>query len=322
MIFARPYPLPEPFKMPGYIGKLAFSPDGRWLAVAGGIGDGLPAVPTEVYLYQWPAGTPVRNLKGAGGRLTHLVFSPDSKLLAGGGGSEVLVWDLDKEAPRQRFERRDSVTGLGFLADNRTLVAASIGSGKGSDGACAWNVSDGKPIALSWGKEPNTRAFTLVGSTQAALSSNSNLYLYSLPDGRKRRLAQMDKHIQVVVGSGDERFVAGKAAADVVLWNVKELRQVPLLEMDAAFNPTLSPDGRLLAARSYKKDIQVWDTTTGKEVARFPNASAGHNVSPLAFTADSSTLAACGSTRVLEFWDVSRLGSPPAIADTKKARDK
>src|SRR3954469_6193495 len=69
------------------IDSLAFSPDGKLLALGGGTdGRRKPAIAGggSVTLLDPLTGKEVQDLKGPGGKVTAVAFSPDGKLLAGG----------------------------------------------------------------------------------------------------------------------------------------------------------------------------------------------------------------------------------------------
>jgi WD40 repeat protein len=66
---------------------MAFSPDGRLLATAGGDG--------AVRLWDLGTNTELRRVGGPGDRLTGVAFSPDGRLLAASGtDADVRLWDL------------------------------------------------------------------------------------------------------------------------------------------------------------------------------------------------------------------------------------
>jgi WD40 repeat protein len=126
---------------------LAFSPDGKWLAVATG--------PTpedknckdictafgEITLWETDSWKLVRRLRGNNAPLGSLAFSPDGQLLAAGAASlinmgpgspagdefkfEIFLWDVATGELKQKFPgHTNSVTSLAFSPDNRLLASA------------------------------------------------------------------------------------------------------------------------------------------------------------------------------------------------------
>jgi WD40 repeat protein len=93
----------------GAILGLAISPDGRFLASAGGGGN--PACPGEVKLWDITAGRLIADLKGHRAWVETVAFSPDGRVLVSAGGSahgpgELKLWNLRtpplQDAARQR----------------------------------------------------------------------------------------------------------------------------------------------------------------------------------------------------------------------------
>jgi WD40 repeat protein len=88
------------------------------------------------------------------GTLGVLLFSPDSKLLAGRGGDQaVRLWEVSTGEELRRIRRRPgdpggfgnthvSGAGLAFLPDGRTLV-----SGSADTTLLVWDVTRMRPVA-------------------------------------------------------------------------------------------------------------------------------------------------------------------------------
>jgi WD40 repeat protein len=125
---------------------LAFSPDGKWLAIATGptpedknCTNICPAF-GEILLWETGSWKLIRRLRASASPIRTLAFSPDSQMVAGGGASmnmgfgeslqeeskiEVFLWDVTTGDLKQRFPgHTDSITSLAFAPDSRLLASA------------------------------------------------------------------------------------------------------------------------------------------------------------------------------------------------------
>lgn len=85
----------------GMVFSLAFSPDGKWLAVGGSN--------RRVQLYQWPSGEFAGDLDGHTGRLIHVEFTPDSRsLISASDDNRIIVWELETREVRATFTGHSS----------------------------------------------------------------------------------------------------------------------------------------------------------------------------------------------------------------------
>ena len=189
---------------------LAFSPDGRLLASAGGNSEEKAG---EVLVWNAATGERVAAFDDCESAVLGLAFDPHSRLLAAGGGrlqrnrfGEIKVWDLQRREAVGGFERQPArINAVTFDGSGRLATASSDGIVR------IWAPSGGKEL------------FRLVGHRSAVLSVAFS------PDGK--RLAT----------GGDDKTLR--------LWESTEGKELFVLdEPEVVSAVAFSPDGRWLAS--------------------------------------------------------------------------
>ena len=241
---------------------LAYSGDGVLLAV--GV--------AESVVQLWDVSTPTAPrelppLKGFTSWAGGLAFSPRTRLLASGVGSEIILWDLDTQGNATSTKRLREVRGsLGVI---------------------------------------DTVAFSPDGRMLVSAGSDRNLTLWDL-SGRGREPVKLKGHEGEVYSAGfspDGKVVASASYDGAVkLWDVSSLwpaaRQMS--HGDWLYAVAFSPDSRLLASVAQHPTrngtLKLWDVATERFVAE-------RHVAPgrLAFSPDGNLLAAddSGTVRLL-----------------------
>lgn len=120
------------------ITSMDYSPDGKYLAVAGY---------HEVLLHQADGGKLLARLIGLSERIEAVAFSPDGKLLAIAGGSpgrfgEIQIWDVEKKKLNQAISTTfDTIYGLSWSPDG-----SKIAYGCADNTLRALDASNGKQV--------------------------------------------------------------------------------------------------------------------------------------------------------------------------------
>jgi RNA polymerase sigma factor (sigma-70 family) len=157
---------------------MAFSPDGRWLAVVGGE-PGRRNERGELQLWDVESGREVQSFEGHKERPTQVEFSPDGRMLATGCLDNVLrLWEVASGVERHRFAgQTGAVYSVTFAPDGRTLAASSADAP-----GYVWDI-----YARSEAPQPPTadelnQCWSDLAATDAAVAFRSIRRLVNAPD--------------------------------------------------------------------------------------------------------------------------------------------
>lgn len=269
-------------------GVVAFSPDGRRLAIGEDTGR------LRLLDLQTKAFSSLDVPPGFG--VIRVAFSPDSKYLAAGFASSIgtiCLWDGRTGEPRgQLTNHTDSARALVFAPDSRQLASVS------SDGSLRlWNLAalsqvrclrtrSGTPTALVM--QPDGRTLITGGSGGSvcfwdAFASNRepahtwtrvSFGIGSAADLEAPSYVPGTLDPRVVRRSGfafapDSRtFITPERGGSLMLWDARPLRittNLPALGSNH-WCVASSPDGHWLAVANTSQNITVWDWAAGREV--------------------------------------------------------
>jgi WD40 repeat protein len=334
---------------------LAFSPEGKWLATAGGdhrlrLWD-LETLQAEVVL---PHHTDA----------VHAVaWSPDGTRLASGGSDQtVRIFDTKTWKILATLEGHSApVLAVALLADGRAVSA-------GEDAIVrVWDVAGKKQIAALEGHSGSVRAIAIApgGATIATAGDDKSVKLWDAASLQPR--ASINGHQQPVLclafspqgktlasgaaGGGlhyldpargtvrkttsthsgritgiaflpeAEGVLSAGEDATIRVWRAAEPPIPPLVSLPAhgasAYAVSFSPDGKWLATGGKDKLVALRNPMTGEIVRTFP----GHNglVYDVAFSPDSELLASGSSDGAVRIWS---LGTGGFVASFKGWKDR
>ncbi len=284
---------------PGYVNKLAFSPDGNILASGGENTTKL----WDVEAQQEMATLEVPNSRG------YVAFSPGGSTLAIDNKNYVTLWDVNAREQITRLGPPMWVSAIAFSPDGKTLA---IGDGWDAF-VTLWDAQSGKEIATL--EEHTFSISALTFSPDGATLAVANymwdpLRLWDV--GTREQVATLRGHadnVPSIAFSRDGRLLAsGSDDGTAKLWSVAGQHEVAalddgrnLFDRDGAiYAIAFSPDGLTLATGVRDGLVKLWDTTTYREIATLT----GHRVSvaSVAFAPDGTTLATCGWDDDIRLW--------------------
>ncbi len=265
---------------PDGLGVSRFSADGKLLASA--------CSAEGICVWEPGSGREIRRFKARLPQDTPFALSPDGKRLAATGElGSVLVYDTASGNLLHRLTHPASMlVALAWCPAGKCLVSgyhslASTSLGRNSqDQAVFWDAVAGKKviaIRAPLGVIRRPLAVAPDGRTVALMSRREVMELYEVITGKKRRVLA---------------FGTPPGHTD---WGTYQPE-------DSVTAVTFSPDGRLLAL-GLEREVYLWDTLTGEEVARF----AGHEgkVTALAFARHGKMLASAGDDTTVLIWDLA-----------------
>ena len=276
---------------------IAFSPDGKHLAVTSGIG---------IWIYDVETARELRLLTSEHVTLARSVaYSPDGSILAAGtGGGRVQLWEVESGRLLVALIRpgpSGNVDALAFSPDSST-VASGI-----RDEIQLWDVENQRHLKILQGHKGRifSLAFSPNGPSIASGAEDHTVKLWEVATGNNFATLQHSSGVLSVAFSPNGETLAAVANKNVHLWNVSTKKNVATLKHAKQVKDVIySPDGATLVTGSFNA-VKLWGVKTKSVIATYKYEGSPGAVT---FSPDSKILAVANTDRfggTVKLWAVS-----------------
>lgn len=283
----------------GLLDGLAYSPDGKTLAVLTTIG---------VKLYDADNLNEIGILQEDKSYRSCVAFSPDGKILVvGNGNGGFSLWNMQTKKLIGSIPDRQGYF-IAFTPDSKTLAMAEWGKTIN-----IWDIQKLEQIAALKVVADYTYdiAFASDGKTLVSVGSNNDpIRLWDIQTQKQIGKLKGNKHPahRIAVSPDGKLVTAGgdENEGELLIWNVQEQKLIGSLNghKSEVNSISFSSDGKTLASGSYNEQtIRLWDIQEQRQIALISaNKSECYKI---ALKPDGKTVASLnGDDKLVRFWNV------------------
>jgi hypothetical protein len=239
---------------------LAFSADGKLLAVAGG----LPGRSGEVKIWDVEARKELRTIKGHSDCIYAVAFSPDGKSVATSSYDKLIkLWNVENgQEVRTLKDHIDAIYALAFTRDGERLI-----SGAADRTVKVWDVATGERLfTMSEAQDGlNTIALDPTGKFVAAGGLDKTIRIWSLgPKGGtlvNSLIAHEDAILKLAYSPDGKLLASSGADRTIKIFKADDLTEVKTLDHqpDWVMSLEFAPDGKTFAAGRYDGSLEIYN---------------------------------------------------------------
>ena len=296
-------PPPSDAPEPEAIQSLAYSHDGKWLAIARE--DGRISVRTAA------DGRVHREIEAFGDVASGVAFSPDSRLLAAGSFDKLIkIWRVESgEQVAELPGHTNWIFGIAFSPDGQTLASVSY-----DKTVKLWNIAEAKVAATLSGHTAGIRAVAFTHDGKHLVSGGSDRTAIVWNVETRLKVATLKGHtaaIRDIACSPDGGTVATASEdATIKLWKTDDWTERAVAKgADGVMFWCLafSPQGRTLAGGAFDGTVKLFDPSDGRERATLRGPTDA--VTAVVFAPDAHEIIAGSIDKSFRRWEAQKAGA-------------
>jgi RNA polymerase sigma factor (sigma-70 family) len=326
--------VPRVLKLDGRGRRVAWSPDGKTLAVVTKVektilGFQYDRKGSAIRLWDVEKGQVRHTLAedpGKGLAFQQVALSADGKWIAATVSEEVRrpnmlmirdvvkVWDAKTLALKQRLGGDSQLVCVALSPDGKLVVAGDPSKKM----VRLWNAGTGAlERTLKIGEaQPWSLAFSPDGKTLAVGGQKGDgsgeVTLWDVQTGELKHTLDQVRFVTAVAFSPDGKLVAGSDGGGLVqVWDVEKGEAIVSLKGNKRCPRTIAflPDSRIVAVGGSDGKVRLWDVQTGA----LHETLDGHNaeIYSIAFSPDGKTLASVSQDETLRLWPIHKRAAGP-----------
>jgi WD40 repeat protein len=259
--------------------SVAYSPDGKLLAVAGGT----PGQMGEVKLFNAADGALIKDLGSMPDVAYRAVFNPaGTKLAAGGADRSIRVYDVASGKQEILIEdHADWVVGLAWNGDGSKLASASR-----DKTSKLFNAANGESLMTysAHGDSVFGVGFSGDGKLVFTAGGDKKIHAWNPDDGAKKGEIAGFGGAVLGVATHQDKILSCSVDKSVQQHRVEGFKQFKAYpgHTDAVFSVAYHPATNRVAAGSFSGEVRVWNAEDGAPLASFVAAPGYTPPSPVA----------------------------------------
>ncbi|MEO1431461.1 MAG: protein kinase [Cyanobacteria bacterium J06633_8] len=299
---------------PGGISSIAFSPDGKTIAIAN-------REKYNIKLWDIASNRKICHLTHHSSSAINITFNLDGKIIASRDKyGHIILWDINrKEEICTLYGHYSQVNSLIFSSEGQNQILLS--------GGCDKNILKFRDFNKSYcyntqyfyyqcvselnyhTSSIDSIAISPDGKILASSSHDNTIKLWNIFTGKELLTINTKYSIYAIALAPDGLTIAsGDSKNNIYIWDINSGEKIGILEGHtgrfAGINSlSFSPDGQILASGGGDKTVKLWNLNTGAEIITFK----GHQrwVSSVAFTPDGKIIASGSADRTANFWNLT-----------------